>query len=216
MRRSHVLWRNNKVGRILNFIKLNPQVIKPHVLCDPCFPILLLESLDEDKGTDLRRVVREELGCDWGFSAGISWHMKPAGLPSSPIHRTSLGFPRAVSHITQVEEGSTALLSQQTQPTVTEGWWPAANSLSGKTPQRPKTPERLAFVYFPPAILEIQIHPSGHIHLSALLFSSCLLREGHIWCKLPAENVKLLQCQHYTIMHDGCSDFVIHTPFLFY
>lgn len=53
-----------------------------------------------------------------------------------------------------------------------QGWEAGGQQLksrSGKILQLPKNLEHLVFVWFPPAILEVQIHPRGSIHLPTLL-----------------------------------------------
>lgn len=186
--------------------------------------MLCLEFLKEDEVTLSKRTVKEGLNFDCAFPTVIWRQMRATGLPPSigfcsfplgPTEQSSVSqWQPTISFRLRKGQVLCCLSKHSPHP------WAGAqelNAMSGKTLQLPQILEYLVFVSFPPAILEVQIHPSGRIHLPTLLYlQPCFLREGHSWRKLPVDNIKLLYCQHYAIIFDRHSHFVGHTVFLFH
>lgn len=185
--------------------------------------MMCLEFLEEDEVTLSKRAVKEGLNFDCAFPTVIWRQMKAAGLPPYIGFCSSSLGPTEQSSVSQwrptisfrLRKGQVLCCLSKHSPQ----WWEAGtqelNALSRKMLQLPQILEYLVFVSLFPTILEVQIHPSGRIHLPTLLQSG-FRREGCSWRKLPVDNVQRLYCQHYAIIYDGHHRFVVHTLFLFH
>lgn len=147
--------------------------------------MMCLEFLEEDEVTLSKRAVKEGLNFDCAFPTVIWRQMKAAGLPPYIGFCSSSLGPTEQSSVSQwrptisfrLRKGQVLCCLSKHSPQ----WWEAGtqelNALSRKMLQLPQILEYLVFVSLFPTILEVQIHPSGRIHLPTLLYSSPVSEE---------------------------------------